>query len=708
MEYNEEYFARSANRKAMIIWMTLGIVLSAAYAVEVLKGLRTIGYYVSFVLVCWIPFFLGLLLLKIKGYATKLYKEAIAVGYGIFYIYVMMTSTSVLSVMFILPLTSMLILFKDRNFMIRCGIANILVIVVSIIKNYMAGANAPSDISNYEIQIAAIILCYAGYILSINHLCQSDGALLDSVKGNLRKVTTTIEQVKTASTSVVDGVTVVRELADENKEGAENVVRSMEELAGNNSMLNEKIDSSMKMTEDINSQVENVAGLTEQMVAIINESAAHAVSSSKELSNVLNATNVMAQLSFEVENILNEFREQFNMVKEETGTINIITSQTNLLALNASIEAARAGDAGKGFAVVADEIRNLSMGTQNSSSSIMEALNHLEITSDKMTESITTILKLIQETLEKMKKVDESVSLISEDSRQLGNEIQVVDTAIRKVEDSNKNMVDNMKQIRNIMITMTDSVQNSGSTTKIMLSKYAETSRNVIDIENVVGKLVEELGTGGFMSLKDIQKDMNLTIFPSGNMNQNDSFETEVAQTEEDGVLIAGNHLAEKFFASKEGMQTYDVRIIVNNAMYTWSATKITGVKKDGMAFYKLFLNGNPQVINRRKYPRLSMSNECNISLISSDKVFKGNVINISAGGFAFSVGAKEFESAVGKQAEISIHDFELLNGAALKGVIIRSTNDEGRYIVGCRMPEDNLKIRDYVKTMLKRGDMVK
>ena len=71
----------------------------------------------------------------------------------------------------------------------------------------------------------------------------------------------------------------------------------------------------------------------------------------------------MSELSGEVENVLQEFK--FEKVKEETGTIDSISSQTNLLALNASIEAARAGEAGKGFAVVADEIRKLADESRN-------------------------------------------------------------------------------------------------------------------------------------------------------------------------------------------------------------------------------------------------------------------------------------------------------------------------------------------------------
>lgn len=60
----------------------------------------------------------------------------------------------------------------------------------------------------------------------------------------------------------------------------------------------------------------------------------------------------MSELSSDTEQTLQAFKDEFEMVKQETGTIESINNQTNLLALNASIEAARAGEAGKGFAVV--------------------------------------------------------------------------------------------------------------------------------------------------------------------------------------------------------------------------------------------------------------------------------------------------------------------------------------------------------------------
>ena len=211
MEYYEKYFAKSANKKTMIMWLVVGLVLSAAYAIEIVKGLKSVQYFVFMELICWVPFIVGLIVLKVKGWDTKYYQDIVGFGYGFFYLYIMVTSPGTLAFTYVLPITGILIIYKNKHLIIRCGIATIAVLIYSIVRNYMNGMNTASDISNYEIQLGMILFCYIGYIVAINHMINSDNSMLSSVKSNLDKVVTTVEKVKTASNSVVDGVTVVRE-----------------------------------------------------------------------------------------------------------------------------------------------------------------------------------------------------------------------------------------------------------------------------------------------------------------------------------------------------------------------------------------------------------------------------------------------------------------------------------------------------------------
>lgn len=693
MEYNELQFKRSSNMKAMLMWLVINIILTISYFIELAKGARTISYIVAFCFFCWAPFVVGIIALKIRGMGTGLYREIIANGYMIFFAFVVFTTTTNLTFTYIFPIVSLLILYKSRNMLIRLGIINMLILTVSLINTIMSGKMDATTITAFEIQVAATALCYMSYILSINHLNQSDGAMLGSVQSNLDRVVKTIEQVKDASNAVVDGVTVVRELADENKEGANNVVRSMDDLTENNAVLHDKTDSSINMTQKINHQVENVAGLIQEMVVLMEGSVNNAKASTQELADVVASTNEMAQLSAEVEAILKEFKNEFNMVKEETGTITQITSQTNLLALNASIEAARAGEAGKGFAVVADEIRNLSSGTQNSSNSIMDALDNLEQTSDKMTASITKTIELINLTMEKINQVNLSVNNITQDTMKLGENIQVVDAAMREVEDSNKNMVDNMQQVSDVMTLMTESIQEADQTTRDMRSKYEETSRNVINIEMVVGKLIEELGAGGFMGVDDIQPDMYMSVVEGEGITKKE-YKTRVREVK-DGVIYVDelSDSGQNIELSKG--KVFNLEVVVDNGMYYWENIRIADTREGG---YKLFVEGNPKVMNRRKHKRMPIRNSCTLKLRTSDKTFNGKMVNISAGGFAFVTTDKEFADIRGSMVNLIINDFEILGGKPLDGMIIRISDNDGQYVLGCRMLEDNQVIDDYVK----------
>lgn len=691
MEYNPKEFAKSANKKTLLMWMTMNIILSVAYVLEILKGLKTTQFYIIMELICWVPFIFGFVVLKVKGWHTSWYRWIAGPGFGLLYMYVMFTAKGTFVFTYMLPLVSMMVIYKSRGFMLAMGVFNVLVVAISVVKNLMDGFNSASDISNYEIQILITLFCYIGYVVAINHMSKSDGAMLSSVQGNLQRVVDTVQQVKGASNDIVDGVTVVRELAEENKEGAGMVAATMEALSDKSRELSGRIDSSMAMTEDIDNQVGNVAGLVERIVTLSDKSVKQASDSSKQLEKAVESTNTMAKLSEEVDAILKEFSRQFEKVKQETGTIENISSQTNLLALNASIEAARAGEQGRGFAVVADEIRNLSLGTQTSSGSIMEALGSLEETSDRMTESITTILTLIGQTLQAMQTINESVGAIAEDSKQLGDEIEVVDSAMKQVETANKNMVDNMKEVQDIMEEMTGSVAESEETTNVMLKKYDETARNVVKIESVVGKLVEELGDGGFMSMEDVKEGMRISISEKGSDAE---YEGEVVAIEYDGIVVK---MYTNIMEEKLHRKHCTVHAVVRNALYIWDNIAVTP-DREKVGCYKLHIEDKPKVVNRRKYPRMSIHNNCKIRMMSDKLVYAGKMVNISAGGYAFVCDEEIFADALNEMVEVTIQGLEGVKEQPFKAVVLRCTDNQGEYIVGCRMLEDNVEIKEYVE----------
>ena len=660
-EYDESFFRAKANKRAGITWLALIFIATIYYGIKTKNGEIARGYFIAFTVVGWVTYITGYIVSMIKGKAAKEYKWVLGICYLLFYAVIAWTALDKISYIFILPLLSILILYKDPKFIKMIMWFTLFVLISSNI--YKGVAKGMMDFVASEecaLQFAIVLCCFACTNMAIRHLVESDGALTGSIESELAQVVQTVEQVKDASNSIVDGVTVVRELADENKQGANNVVKDMGTLA-----------------------------------KLIEKSVEHADLSADELTEVVEITNRMSALSSKIETILETFKKEFENVKQETSTIEGITSQTNLLALNASIEAARAGEAGKGFAVVADQIRSLSSGTQDSSNSIMEALSHLEATSDEMLQSITETVELIQLNIEKVSTVNKSVSDITSDATSLGDNIKVVDSAVKQVENSNETLTANMNQVGEIMQIMTESINNAEQTTKTMLSKYEASAKSATDIESVVGELMEELGIGGFMNVSDIKSGMKFRMVIEDQTNAKEEYTGEVVDRKDNNVYININNRAA--FDDKRRNLKCSFNAVVDNVLYCWNGIAIHNVKAGEKGQFKLTIDTNPQVYNRRKYPRMPLDNKCTISVDGTDITYYGHMVNISANGFAFSVNDSSFENMKGKNIVIEIDNFDVIKDKEIQGCIIRCSNDEGNYIVGCRMPEDSNEIKDYV-----------
>ncbi len=697
--YDEKYFKAKANKRAGTTWLTLMVIITVYYASKLSAGEINKTWFILFSVIGWAEYLFAGIMLKIKGMDYDKYEWILGLGYLTFYGFISWTAMDTISYVFVLPLISILILYKDPKLIKIMMWATMFVLITSnlykgLVKDMLEFVKS----IDCALQFAIVLCCYSCTSMAIKHLVESDGALTGSIESNLDRVVQTVEKVKGASNAVTDGVTVVRELADENKQGANDVVKQMNALSNDNGSLNDKTMSSMEMTSVIDTQMQNVADLIKRVVESIGASAEHANTSSGDLKEVVTITNKMAKLSAEVEKILENFKEEFENVKQETSTIKGITNKTNLLALNASIEAARAGEAGKGFAVVAGEIRELSSGTQTSSDRIMEALSNLEETSEEMVESIAETIKLIQINIEKVSNVNQSVTEITRDAKSLGEDIKVVDDAVKEVETSNQILVDNMKQVCEIMEVMTGRINEAEDTTKTMLSKYDESVKSAANIETVVGHLMEELGVGGFMGVQDVREGMKVAIaFMGVDGKKKTEYFGEVVDRSNTDVFVNVDDQGEDLFDKKEKHIKCQLRIVVDNVLYAWDNIEIHFARFDEKGKYKLCVETNPQVFNRRKYPRMPLKNNCVIKVKGYDDTYYGKMVNLSANGFAFTIKDAFFANSINQNVEVEVLRLDVLNEKKLEGCIIRCSNNDGEYAVGCRMPEDSEIIRDYV-----------
>jgi len=673
------------NTWAMVSWTIIGTLLSISYFV---KGLAKDGspiaialiitFQVVPILICWIFYS--------RNKESRYIQRIIPITYGFSLWVILFISETPLVCLYAPPMIAVLMVYNNFKLIILTGVFLCFENFAVLLYNNFVAKTWHLEFDQIAIYVLANVLLVVFSIFSVKIACNISTRRLDTVRKEKEKVYTTVDKVKIASTSIVDGVNTVRDLSDENMEGAENVVHSMETLIENNNVLQDRTQSSLDMTNQIEKQVESVATSVQEMVDISQQSMSNAQISAKQLTDVVESTREMADLSSEVEAILAEFKEEFKKVKDETGTITSITSQTNLLALNASIEAARAGEAGKGFAVVADEIRNLSSGTQISSERILGALQRLEETSGKMTESITKTIELINGTMSKIDETNKNVSKITEDTIHLGENIQIVDAAMKEVKESNIELVDNMNRVSDIMNVTTENIVNANDTARAMRDKYEETSDNVNNIELIVSQLIEDMGENGFLGIEDIHEGMSLLV-TEGDKFEGTAYKASVLEVADEGIYISTPVSGDEEL-QVDKKQTYYLQVIVHNELYNWDKVGVTFAK--GGRYY-VRVTGNPYVINRRKHRRIAISNTCELSN-NTGKTVTGKMVNISAGGFAVEIPKTDDFVASGGMVRLQINDYPILS-ERITGTVIRISDNKDFCLIGCRSQEEHPEI---------------
>ena len=146
---------------------------------------------------------------------------------------------------------------------------------------------------------------------------------------------------------------------------AEQLSATIQQVAGNVSVINDAAESVSLDVNNIANECTNITSYTAQMNDRANAMQQSAQSSAK--TTRAKAEEILCTLNDAIEK-----SKSVNQINTLTGDILAISQQTQLISLNASLEATKAGASGKGFAVVAREVRELADSSQETANRIQE------------------------------------------------------------------------------------------------------------------------------------------------------------------------------------------------------------------------------------------------------------------------------------------------------------------------------------------------
>lgn len=471
------------NKTAIICHVIIEVVLLAAYLIEVLKGARSIGYYLTFV---------GIIILSTAGELTIYRKNAesekvrhlIGVGYGVMYLFALFTSENTLTFVYVLPIYMVITLFSDVKYCVNVCLCGVGANIVDVAYRAMTAGYTKEQLAEVEIRIALMILMSAFLVISTYVLNKVNQAKLEEIQKEKEKTAELLESIMNISGQMIGNVEQAAGKMETLGNSVMEIRNAMQEVSTGSNETAESMQQQLFGTEQIQSQIGKVKTAAEDITMKLKETGEEVEAGIKNIERLAEQAEKSIHANDIVVEKMGQLAENAARMNEVVDMINSIANRTGMLALNASIESARAGEAGKGFAVVAGEITNLANQTKEA------------------TVDITAMIKTVTEEL---MEVESAVGIVSDNNRSNAERTQEVTEGFEKISDSTKSinmqavqMGQAVEELVSANVTIVQSVENVSATTEEM-SAYAtqtyqvceENSRLVDEVSEIVKVLSE-------------------------------------------------------------------------------------------------------------------------------------------------------------------------------------------------------------------------
>lgn len=376
MNNNSRSDISMSNFVSIVSYTIINVILIACYIIEVVKGSRTIGYFTVFCVLALVPMALTYFA-YLKNRDSNIVKYVIAAGFGVFYLFIIFTTTSPVAYVYAFLIAAVLLVYNDIRLTIVFSSGVAIGNIIHIAYLGISGQIDKNDLANIEIRIGSVILFTVFMILASNVMNKINNRKLNEINAEKDRTAQLMNNILYTSQRITSDIEVVTDKMTMLEDSANKTMSSMQEVAQGTSDTADSIQQQMEKTEEIQGTIQRVNQVTNKIDTNLNNTRKELEHAQKNIDDLIERVNISNEENAKVSKELAELNEYASQMQSIVSLIESITGQTSLLSLNASIEAARAGEAGRGFAVVATEISGLATQTQEATESIASLINNI-------------------------------------------------------------------------------------------------------------------------------------------------------------------------------------------------------------------------------------------------------------------------------------------------------------------------------------------
>lgn len=462
------------NRAAILCHGGIDGIITLAYLVEVIKGSRSIPYFVLIAALAMVPVIVEGVLYKANK-ESRAVKHVMACCYLALYAVAIFTTNSILPFTYIIPMMVVITLYSDQKYCLAIGVAALLFNIGDVAYQAVTIGYAKEELPDVEIRLLLLTLIVLYTVITtrvIQAINESKRLELEQEKGKIEKM---LQEMLRLSGELSVGIEQVDQYMSRLDKSTEEMGSAMEEVNSGTEETAESVQNQLIRTEEIQKLIDSVREVGEHITEGMEKAAVEVTEGTENMEELMRQSEKSREANAKVVVLMEDLQEQAEKMNAIITLITSVANRTGMLALNASIEAARAGEAGRGFAVVATQVTELSEQTKQAAVNI--------------TELIQAVTGELQQVIEAVGVLEENTKTQDEKSVRLGKSLRVIAEMTESIAEKTKGMEQMITDLSAANGGIVQNIQTISAVTQEVTAHSSETMNTCHDNRQIVSEV---------------------------------------------------------------------------------------------------------------------------------------------------------------------------------------------------------------------------